>query len=105
MGIQDVITRSEHINMSGMDSTSRSRSSNLAGMTGYSGDTNLYITPGYEFQLVDALVTNFHAPRTSLLVLVAAFMGLENMQAAYQYALDHMTSDFSVLGMLCGWRS
>jgi S-adenosylmethionine:tRNA ribosyltransferase-isomerase len=56
---------------------------------GVSGDTNLYITPGYEFQLVDALITNFHAPRTSLLVLVAAFMGLENMQAAYQYALDH----------------
>lgn len=56
---------------------------------GASGDTNLYITPGYEFQLVDALVTNFHAPRTSLLVLVAAFMGLENMQAAYQYAIDH----------------
>lgn len=56
---------------------------------GVSGDTNLYITPGYEFQLVDALITNFHAPRTSLLVLVAAFMWLENMQAAYQYALDH----------------
>ncbi|MBP7823471.1 tRNA preQ1(34) S-adenosylmethionine ribosyltransferase-isomerase QueA [Candidatus Gracilibacteria bacterium] len=56
---------------------------------GASGDTNLYITPEYEFQLVDALVTNFHAPRTSLLVLVAAFMGLENMQATYQYALEH----------------
>jgi S-adenosylmethionine:tRNA ribosyltransferase-isomerase len=54
----------------------------------YSWDTNLYITPGYEFNIVDALVTNFHAPRTSLLVLVAAFMGLENMQAAYQYALE-----------------
>jgi S-adenosylmethionine:tRNA ribosyltransferase-isomerase len=58
-------------------------------MTDYSGDTNLYITPGYKFKIVDALVTNFHAPRTSLLVLVAAFMGLENMQAAYQYALEH----------------
>ena len=56
---------------------------------GVSGDTNLYITPGYEFQLVDALITNFHAPRTSLLVLVAAFMGLENMQSAYQYAMGH----------------
>ncbi len=61
----------------------------LPGMTGYSGDTNLYITPGYEFKIVDVLITNFHAPRTSLLVLVAAFMGLENMQAAYQYALEH----------------
>lgn len=55
----------------------------------YEGNTDLYVTPGYQFQLVDALVTNFHAPRTSLLVLVAAFMGLENMQAAYQYALEH----------------
>lgn len=54
----------------------------------FSGDTNLYITPGYEFQLVDVLVTNFHAPRTSLLVLVSAFMGLENMKNVYQYALD-----------------
>jgi S-adenosylmethionine:tRNA ribosyltransferase-isomerase len=61
---------------------------NLANSS-YSGDTNLYITPGYEFQLVDALITNFHAPRTSLLVLVAAFMGLKNMTAAYRYALDH----------------
>ncbi len=55
----------------------------------YEGNTDLYVTPGYQFQLVDALITNFHAPRTSLLVLVAAFMGLENMTAAYQYALDH----------------
>ncbi len=61
---------------------------NLANSS-YSGDTNLYITPGYEFKIVDALVTNFHAPRTSLLVLVAAFMELENMQSAYQYALEH----------------
>lgn len=56
---------------------------------GVSGDTNLYITPGYEFQLVDVLITNFHAPRTSLLVLVAAFMGLENMQKVYWYALEN----------------
>lgn len=55
----------------------------------YQGNTDLYVTPGYEFQLVDALITNFHAPRTSLLVLVAAFMWLENMQAAYQYALTN----------------
>lgn len=58
-------------------------------LNGYSWDTNLYITPGYEFQLVDVLITNFHAPRTSLLVLVAAFMGLENMQKVYWYALEN----------------
>lgn len=55
--------------------------------TGYSGNTDLYITPGYEFQLVDVLITNFHAPRTSLLVLVAAFMGFDTMQSAYDYAV------------------
>lgn len=41
---------------------------------GYAGETDIYITPSYEFQMVDVLITNFHAPRTSLLVLVAAFM-------------------------------
>ena len=56
---------------------------------GYSGDTHLYITPWYQFNLVDILITNFHAPRTSLLVLVAAFMGFENMILAYKYALEH----------------
>ncbi len=55
----------------------------------YAGGTDIYITPGYEFQMVDVLITNFHAPRTSLLVLVAAFMGYEQMMQAYQYALDH----------------
>jgi len=57
---------------------------------GYFWDTNLYITPGYQFQMVDVLITNFHAPRTSLLVLVAAFMGYERMVDTYQYALDHV---------------
>ena len=55
----------------------------------YSGDTDLYITPGYQFQMVDVLITNFHAPRTSLLVLVAAFMGFDHMIAAYEYALAY----------------
>ena len=50
-------------------------------------DTRLYITPGYQFRVVDRLVTNFHLPGTSLIVLVAAFMG-ERWRRAYETALD-----------------
>ncbi|MCS6975793.1 MAG: tRNA preQ1(34) S-adenosylmethionine ribosyltransferase-isomerase QueA [Gemmatales bacterium] len=51
------------------------------------GETDLYIYPPFEFRLVDALMTNFHLPRSSLLALVAAFMGLEQMHAAYRHAI------------------
>jgi S-adenosylmethionine:tRNA ribosyltransferase-isomerase len=50
-------------------------------------NTDLFITPGYQFKVVDALVTNFHMPRTTLLVLVAAFMG-EAWRKAYEAALE-----------------
>ncbi len=49
--------------------------------------TNLFIKPGYKFKIVNAMVTNFHLPRTTLLALVAAFARLENILAAYQYAI------------------
>jgi S-adenosylmethionine:tRNA ribosyltransferase-isomerase len=51
------------------------------------GTTNLFITPGYEFKIVDAMVTNFHLPRSTLLALVGAFAGLERMLAAYRHAI------------------
>lgn len=51
------------------------------------GWTTLYITPGFKFKIVDALITNFHFPRSTLLVLVSAFMGYEAMKRAYQEAL------------------
>jgi S-adenosylmethionine:tRNA ribosyltransferase-isomerase len=51
------------------------------------GATRLFITPGYRFRMVDALLTNFHLPRSTLFMLVAAFAGLERMQAAYQAAI------------------
>ncbi len=54
----------------------------------FEGWTRLYIRPGHLFHVVDGLITNFHMPRSSLLVLVAAFAGKERMQAAYQTALD-----------------
>jgi S-adenosylmethionine:tRNA ribosyltransferase-isomerase len=53
----------------------------------FHGETDLFIYPGYRFKVVDALVTNFHLPRSSLLALVAAFAGLDNVRAWYQTAV------------------
>ena len=52
------------------------------------GETSLYVTPGYEFQAVDALVTNFHMPRSTLLLLVSALAGTEFIRQAYRAALE-----------------
>ena len=48
--------------------------------------TDLYILPGYEYKVVDAIITNFHIPQSTLLMLVSAFSSLENIQAAYEHA-------------------
>jgi S-adenosylmethionine:tRNA ribosyltransferase-isomerase len=53
----------------------------------FDGETALFITPGYRFKAVDLLVTNFHLPRSTLFMLVAAFAGLERMKAAYAHAV------------------
>jgi S-adenosylmethionine:tRNA ribosyltransferase-isomerase len=53
----------------------------------FQGETRLFIYPGYRFQLVDALLTNFHLPESTLLMLVAAFAGYENTMHAYQHAV------------------
>jgi len=52
------------------------------------GDTSLFITPGFEFRVVDALITNFHLPRTSLLALVMAFCGVERTRRLYEHAVE-----------------
>ena len=53
----------------------------------YEGETRLFITPGYRFRIVDALITNFHLPRSTLFMLVAAFSGLDTMKQAYAHAI------------------
>jgi len=52
------------------------------------GETDIFITPGYRFRVVDALMTNFHLPRSTLFMLVSAFSGLESMRAAYAHAIQ-----------------
>ncbi len=53
-----------------------------------SGETDIFITPGYRFRAVDVLLTNFHLPRSTLFMLVSAFSGIDVMQAAYTHAID-----------------
>jgi S-adenosylmethionine:tRNA ribosyltransferase-isomerase len=55
----------------------------------YAARTNIFITPGYRFRAVDALLTNFHLPRSTLFMLVCAFSGMERMKAAYAHAIAH----------------
>jgi S-adenosylmethionine:tRNA ribosyltransferase-isomerase len=54
----------------------------------YSGETALMIVPGYQFRVVEGMITNFHMPQSTLLLLVAAFIGRE-WKVAYEYALNH----------------
>jgi S-adenosylmethionine:tRNA ribosyltransferase-isomerase len=52
-----------------------------------SKETDIFITPGYQFKSVDALITNFHLPKSTLLMLVAAFMGFDEMKKVYEHAI------------------
>ena len=53
----------------------------------FAGETAIFITPGYRFRAVDVMMTNFHLPRSTLFMLVAAFCGLDVMQRAYAHAI------------------
>jgi S-adenosylmethionine:tRNA ribosyltransferase-isomerase len=59
------------------------------------GESNLFIKPGYEFRIVDALLTNFHLPRSTLLILVSAFAGTGLMRLAYEHAVEQRYRFFS----------
>jgi S-adenosylmethionine:tRNA ribosyltransferase-isomerase len=60
-----------------------------------SGDTDIFITPGCQFRVVDCLVTNFHLPRSTLLMLVSAFAGYDRIMALYRHAIAHRYRFFS----------
>ena len=64
-------------------------------LAAWQGDTRLFITPGVRFRVVDALLTNFHLPRSTLLMLVSAFGGYANMMRAYRHAVEAQYRFFS----------
>ena len=71
------------------------------------GSTGLFITPGFEFQVVDLLLSNFHLPRSTLLMLVSAFAGRERVMAAYEEAVQeeyrfYSFGDAMLLDPACG---
>ena len=59
------------------------------------GDTSIFITPGFEFRVVDLLITNFHLPRSTLLMLVSAFAGYDRIMSLYRHAIESRYRFFS----------
>ncbi|MEM7700899.1 MAG: tRNA preQ1(34) S-adenosylmethionine ribosyltransferase-isomerase QueA [Pseudomonadota bacterium] len=59
------------------------------GIGPFSGETSIFITPGYQFRAVDGLMTNFHLPKSTLMMLVSALMGRERIMAAYHHAIEN----------------
>jgi S-adenosylmethionine:tRNA ribosyltransferase-isomerase len=57
-------------------------------LQGFTGETDIFITPGFRFRVADVLMTNFHLPKSTLFMLVSAFTGLETMRAAYRHAVE-----------------
>ena len=60
-----------------------------------SGDTDIFLYPGYQFRVVDAMVTNFHLPESTLIMLVSAFAGVETIRDAYRVAVENRYRFFS----------
>ena len=64
-------------------------------LASWSGDTDIFIYPGFEFKVIDRLLTNFHLPKSTLLMLVAAFSGKAAIEQAYRHAIEHKYRFFS----------
>jgi S-adenosylmethionine:tRNA ribosyltransferase-isomerase len=64
-------------------------------MQPFAGETDIFIRPGFKFRSVDMLLTNFHLPKSSLLMLVAAFAGYDRVMAAYRHAVEEQYRFFS----------
>lgn len=70
----------------------------------FDGETTLFIRPGYDFRVADGLLTNFHLPRSSLMMLVAAFSGVDTIMAAYRHAVSERYRFFSYGDAMLLWR-
>lgn len=68
---------------------------NAGELKAFSGDTDIFIYPGYQFHIVDAMVTNFHLPESTLIMLLSAFAGYDHVMAAYQHAIMQKYRFFS----------
>lgn len=75
--------------------TVKESDANNAQLTTWSGDTDIFIYPGFEFGVIDRLITNFHLPKSTLLMLVSAFAGKEKMMTAYEHAITQKYRFFS----------
>jgi S-adenosylmethionine:tRNA ribosyltransferase-isomerase len=73
-------------------------------LAAYSGELNVFITPGFQFNIIDGLITNFHLPKSTLLMLVSAFAGREHVLAAYRTAIEEKYRFFSFgdVMFICG---
>ncbi len=74
------------------------------GPSGFQGESRLFIRPGYDFKVVDVLMTNFHQPRSTLLCLVAAFAGLETVKKNYRWAIEREFKLFSYGDLSVWWN-
>ena len=71
-----------------LESAAKASKDNGELISTFYGDTDIFITPGYKFEIIDALITNFHLSESTLLMLVSAFSGYENIMAAYKHAVE-----------------
>jgi S-adenosylmethionine:tRNA ribosyltransferase-isomerase len=78
-----------------LESAARASQQQGTELAAFYGDTDIFIFPGYQFQVVDALITNFHLPESTLIMLVSAFAGYEHVMAAYQAAVSEGYRFFS----------
>ncbi len=78
-----------------LESAAQSALKNGTELVPFFDDTEIFIYPGYEYQLVDCLITNFHLPESTLIMLVSAFAGYDNVMAAYEHAVNHEYRFFS----------
>jgi len=95
----DLIKQTKHNGKSviavGTTSLRTLESAAIYGLIPHSNDTDIFITPGFHFRLVDKLITNFHLPKSTLLMLVSAFTSLELIQETYKHAIAHNYRFFS----------
>ena len=81
--------------MRSLESAAQAAVKNGTELAPFFSDTDIFIYPGYQFQLIDAMLTNFHLSESTLIMLVSAFAGKENVMDAYQKAIDQQYRFFS----------